>query len=46
MPLGLIARLRRCRRPAVVIAAGAIAIQAVLSGLATAQAAVMPAPAR
>jgi hypothetical protein len=44
MPLGLIARLRRCRRPAVVIAAGLIAVQAVLAGLALAQAALMPAP--
>ena len=44
MPLGLIARLRRCRRPAVIIAAGLIAVQAVLAGLATAQAALVLAP--
>jgi hypothetical protein len=37
MPLRLIARLRRCRRPAVMIAAGLIAVQGVLAGLAVAQ---------
>jgi hypothetical protein len=44
MPLGLIAHLRRCRRPAVMIAAGLIAAQAVLAGLAMAQAALVPTP--
>jgi hypothetical protein len=44
MPLGFIARLRRYRRPALMIAAGLIAVQAVLAGLAIAQAALMPAP--
>jgi hypothetical protein len=44
MPLGLIARLRRHRRPAVMIAAGLIAVQALLAGLAMAQAALMPTP--
>jgi hypothetical protein len=44
MPLGLIARLRRCRRPAVMIAAGLIAVQAVLAGLAMAQAALVLTP--
>ena len=44
MPLGLIARLRLCRRPAVMIAAGLIAVQAFLTGLAAAQAALMPLP--
>jgi hypothetical protein len=41
MPLGLIARLRRRRRPAVMIAAGLLAVQAFLAGLATAQALVL-----
>jgi hypothetical protein len=44
MPLGLIAHLRRCRRPAVMIAAGLIAAQAVLAGLALAQAALVLTP--
>jgi hypothetical protein len=44
MPLGLIARLGRCRRPAVMMAAGLIAVQALLAGLAVAQAALMLAP--
>jgi hypothetical protein len=44
MPLGLIARLRRHRRPAVMIAAGLIAVQAFLAGLATAQAGVLLTP--
>ncbi len=44
MKLGLIAHLRRYRRPAVVIAAGLIAVQAFLAGLVMAQAALMPAP--
>jgi len=39
MPLGLIARLRSYRRPAVVIAAGLVAVQALIAGLAMAQAA-------
>jgi hypothetical protein len=38
MPLGFIARLRDRRRPAVMIAAGLLAVQAFLAGLATAQA--------
>jgi hypothetical protein len=38
MPLGLIARLRRHRRPAVLIAAGLLAVQAFLAGLTLAQA--------
>jgi hypothetical protein len=38
MPLGLVARLRRYRRPAVMIAAGLMAVEALLAGLATAQA--------
>jgi hypothetical protein len=42
MPLGLIARLRR--RPAVMIAAGLIAVQALLAGLSMAQAALMLTP--
>jgi hypothetical protein len=42
--MGLIARLRACRRPAVVIAGGLIAVQAFLAGLASAQAALMPIP--
>src|SRR5260370_20108752 len=41
MPLGLIARLRRYRRPAVMIAAGLIAVQPFLAGLTTAQAALV-----
>jgi hypothetical protein len=41
MPQGLIARLRRYRRPAVMIAAGLIAVQAFLAGLTTAQAALV-----
>jgi hypothetical protein len=44
MPLGLIARLRLCRRPAVMIAAGLIVGQAFLAGLTMAQAAVMLTP--
>jgi hypothetical protein len=44
MPLGLIARLRPFRRPAVMVAAGLIAAQAVLAGVAIAQAALVPAP--
>jgi hypothetical protein len=44
MPLGLIARLRRYHRPAVTIAAGLIAVQAFLAGLAIAPAALMLAP--
>jgi hypothetical protein len=44
MRLGLIACLRRYRRPAVMIAAGLIAVQAFLAGLAIAQAALMPVP--
>jgi hypothetical protein len=44
MPLGLIAHLRRCRRPAVMVAAGLIAVQAVLAGLAMAQAALALTP--
>jgi hypothetical protein len=44
MPLGLIARLRRYRRPAVMIAAGLIAVQALLAGLALAQAALLLTP--
>jgi hypothetical protein len=43
MPLGLIARLRRCRRPAVMIAAALLAAQAFLAGLTTAQALVLTA---
>jgi len=38
MPLGLVARLRRYRRPAVVFAAGLVAVQAFLAGLTVAQA--------
>ena len=41
MPLGLIARLRRHRRSAVMIAAGLLAVQAFLAGLTTAQALVL-----
>jgi hypothetical protein len=44
MPLGLIARLRLCRRPAVMVAAGLIAVQAFLAGLASAQAALVLTP--
>ncbi len=44
MKLGLITRLRRYRRPAVVIAAGLIAVQAFLAGVVMAQAALMLAP--
>jgi hypothetical protein len=44
MKLGLIARLRRYRRPAVMIAAGLIAVQAFLAGSAIAQAALMRVP--
>jgi hypothetical protein len=44
MPLGLIARLRLCRRPAVMIAAGLMVGQAFLAGLTMAQAAVMLTP--
>jgi hypothetical protein len=43
MPLGLIARLRRYRRPAVVVAAGLVAAQAFLAGLTVAQALVQTA---
>ncbi len=44
MSPGLIARLRRYRRPAVMIAAGLIAVQAFLAGLTTAQAALVLTP--
>jgi len=44
MKLGLIAHLRRYRRPAVVLAAGLIAAQAFLAGVVMAQAALMLAP--
>jgi hypothetical protein len=44
MPLGLIARLRRHRGPAVLVVAGLMAVQAFLGGLAMAQAALMPSP--
>ena len=44
MKLGLIARLRRYRRPAVALAAGLMAAQAFLAGLVMAQAALMLAP--
>jgi hypothetical protein len=44
MPLGLIARLRVYRRAAVAMAAGLIAVQALLAGLASAQAALAPTP--
>ncbi len=44
MKLGLITRLRRYRRPGVVIAAGLIAVQAFLAGLVMAQAALRLAP--
>jgi hypothetical protein len=43
MPLGLIARLRRYRRPAVMLAAGLVAVQAFLAGLTAAQALVLTA---
>jgi hypothetical protein len=43
MPLGLIVRLRRCRRPAVMVAAGLVAVQAFLAGLTGAQALVLTA---
>jgi hypothetical protein len=38
MPRGLIARLRRRRRPAVLVAAGLVAVQAFLAGVTMAQA--------
>jgi hypothetical protein len=38
MPLGLVARLRRYRRPAVMVAAGLVGVQAFLAGLTVAQA--------
>jgi hypothetical protein len=41
MPLRLIARLHRHRRPAVMIAAGLLAVQAFLAGLTVAQALVL-----
>jgi hypothetical protein len=44
MPLGLITRLRRYRRAVVVMAAGLIAAQAFLAGLAGAQAALVQTP--
>lgn len=44
MPLGLIARLRLYRRPAVMVAAGIIAVQAFLAGLAGAQAVLILTP--
>jgi hypothetical protein len=44
MPLGLIARLRRRRGPAVLVVAGLLAVQAFLGGLAMAQAALMLSP--
>jgi hypothetical protein len=44
MPLGLIARLRLHGRPAVMAAAGVIAVQAFLAGLALAQAALLLTP--
>jgi hypothetical protein len=44
MPLGLIARLRRHRGPAVLVVAGLMAVQAFLGGLAMAQAALMLSP--
>jgi hypothetical protein len=43
MPLRLVARLRRYRRPAVMVAAGLVAAQAFLSGLTVAQAVVVTA---
>ena len=44
MPLGLIARLRRHRGPAVLVVAGLMVVQAFLGGLAMAQAALMLSP--
>ena len=44
MKLGLIAQVRRYRRPAVALAAGLIAVQAFLAGVVMAQAALMLAP--
>jgi hypothetical protein len=44
MPLGLIARMRRHRGPAVLVVAGLMAVQAFLGGLAMAQAALMLSP--
>jgi hypothetical protein len=44
MSLGLIARLRRYRRPAVMVAAGLIAMQAFLAGLGLAPAALVLTP--
>jgi len=44
MPFGLIARLRLHRRPAVMIAAGLIAVQALLAGFGIAQAALILTP--
>jgi hypothetical protein len=44
MPLGLIARLRRHRRAAVMVAAGLLVVQAFLAGLTVAQAALMLSP--
>jgi hypothetical protein len=44
MPLGLITRLRRHRRAAVLAAAGLLAVQAFLAGLSMAQAALMQSP--
>jgi hypothetical protein len=44
MPLGLIARLRRRRRAAVMVAAGLLAVQRFLVGLTMAQAALMLSP--
>jgi hypothetical protein len=44
MKLGLITHLRRYRRPAVVFAAGLIAVQSFLAGLVMAQAALILAP--
>ena len=44
MKLGLIAHLRRYRRPAVALAAGLIGVQAFLAGVVMAQAALMLAP--
>jgi hypothetical protein len=44
MKLGLIAHLRRYRRPAVVLAAGLLAVQAFLAGLVMAQAALVLTP--
>jgi hypothetical protein len=44
MPLGLIARLRRHRGPAVLVVAGLMTVQAFFGGLAMAQAALMLSP--